>query len=87
MCGQPGVVDVPADEQKWKDMVAEKELKGIQLMSDNGWDTDFVKDYLIRGIPRFILIDKEGKIISADAPRPSSNDKIKEMINNLLVSA
>ncbi|MGA0231374.1 MAG: TlpA family protein disulfide reductase [Saprospiraceae bacterium] len=80
-------VDVPADEQKWKDMVAEKELKGIQLMSDNGWDTDFVKDYLIRGIPRFILIDKEGKIISADAPRPSSNDKIKEMINNLLVSA
>lgn len=80
-------VDVPADEQKWKDMVADKELKGVQLMSDNGWDTDFVKDYLIRGIPRFILVDKEGKIISADAPRPSSNDKIKDMINNLLVSA
>lgn len=80
-------VDEPADEQKWRDMVADKELKGIQLISENGWNTDFVRKYLITGIPRFILIDSEGKIVSADAPRPSSGEKIRKMLDGLLVEA
>ena len=78
-------VDTPKDKQKWLDMIAEKELKGIQLISDNGWSTSFVEDYLINGIPRFILLDAEGNIISADAPRPSSGKKIREMIDGLNV--
>ncbi|MBT8234313.1 MAG: TlpA family protein disulfide reductase [Saprospiraceae bacterium] len=77
-------VDEPKDEAKWEQMISDKDLKGVQLLSDNGWDTDFVNNYLIRGIPRFILLDKDGKIVSADAPRPSSDDKIQGMIEDLL---
>ena len=66
-------------------MIADKELKGVQLLSDNGWDTEFVESYLINGIPRFILLDAEGKIVSADAPRPSSMEGIREMIDDLLI--
>jgi len=77
-------VDVPDDEEKWKNMIADKDLKGVQLLSDNGWDTDFVEDYLIKGIPRFILLDDEGKIVTADAPRPSSDKELTDMINTLL---
>jgi thiol-disulfide isomerase/thioredoxin len=77
-------VDVPDDEEKWKTMVADQELQGVQLLSDNGWDTKFVKDYLINGIPRFILLDAEGKIVTADAPRPSSDKELTDMINTLL---
>ena len=77
-------VDEPKDEQKWRDMIADKELKGIQLMSDNGWDTGFVDNYLIKGIPRFILLDAEGNIVSADAPRPSSDEEIRGMIDELI---
>ena len=77
-------VDVPEDEDKWKKMIDDKELKGVQVISDNGWETDFVEDYLIRGIPRFILLDEEGKIVSADAPRPSSDATIKGMIDEVL---
>lgn len=58
--------------EKWKKMVGEEELGGIQLFAPNGWETDFIKDYKIYGIPRFILVDPEGKIVSASAPRPSS---------------
>ena len=78
-------VDTPKDKQKWLDMVADKELKGIQLISDNGWSTSFVEEYLINGIPRFILLDAEGNIVSANAPRPSSGKKIREMIDGLEV--
>lgn len=64
-------VDQKKDFEKWQNMVKEKELQGIQIFSDNDWKSQFVKDYNINGIPRFILLDREGKIISADAPRPS----------------
>jgi thiol-disulfide isomerase/thioredoxin len=63
--------DVAAAYKGWKKMVATKELSGMQLMADNGFASKFIKDYKINGIPRFILIDPDGNIINADAPRPS----------------
>jgi thiol-disulfide isomerase/thioredoxin len=64
-------IDEPKDYDKWKAMVTEKELVGIQLMADNNWKSKFVEEYAILGIPRFILIDPQGNIVSADVPRPS----------------
>ncbi|MFC4818202.1 TlpA family protein disulfide reductase [Flavobacterium sp. GCM10023249] len=64
-------IDQKKDYDKWRKMVEEKSLGGIQLFADNDWNSQFVKEYAIEGIPRFILIDPNGKIISADAPRPS----------------
>ena len=66
----------------WKKMVAQKELGGMQLIADNGFNSDFIRAYKINGIPRFILIDPEGNIINADAPRPSSNQLV-ELFNEL----
>ena len=51
-------------------------------MADNDWNSQFVKDYAIEGIPRFILIDPDGNIVSADAPRPS-NPKLVELFKEL----
>jgi thiol-disulfide isomerase/thioredoxin len=86
-------IDQPKDEEKWRKMVVEKELKGIQLIADDAWKSLFVKDYVIQGIPRFILLDKKGNIISPSAPRPgqyvengdmSLNSDIKDLINQYL---
>lgn len=63
--------------EDWKKMVAEKELGGIQIFAPNGWQSEFVKNYRINGIPRFILIDPEGNIVTPSAPRPSSEELIK----------
>ncbi len=65
-------IDRIRDHEKWKKMIVEKELGGMQLFADNDWNSAFVKGYSIQGIPRFILIDTEGHIISANAPRPSN---------------
>lgn len=62
--------------ESWKTMVKDKELGGIQLFSDNAWQSDFVKNYKVNGIPRFILIDPNGNIVSPDAPRPSNPELI-----------
>ena len=64
-------IDAEKDHEKWLDFIEERELGGLQLMADGAWQSDVVESYNIKGIPRFLLIDEEGKIISADAPRPS----------------
>lgn len=65
-------IDKQADMEKWRKMVKEKELGGVQLFADNDWNSKFVTDFGVTGIPRFILIDPNGKVVNADAPRPSS---------------
>jgi hypothetical protein len=64
-------------------MVSDKNLGGIQLIADTNWKSKFVEEYAIYGIPRFILIDPEGKIISADAPRPS-DPMLRKTLDELL---
>lgn len=67
----------------WKEMVADKELGGIQIYAPKGWQSEFIRDYRINSIPRFILIDTEGKIVDASAPRPSSAN-IRTTLDGLL---
>ncbi|HEY0091459.1 MAG TPA: TlpA disulfide reductase family protein [Flavobacterium sp.] len=76
-------VDLPKDYDKWKKMVSEKNLGGIQLIADNNWNSDFIRAYGINSIPRFILIGPDGKVISANADRPSSPNLVP-MLDKLL---
>jgi len=69
-------IDVEGKYDAWKKMVTDKALSGVQLLADKNWKSDFVAAYEIKGIPRFILIDPNGDIVSANAPRPSSPDLI-----------
>ena len=74
--------DQPKDEQKWRDMIKDKDLHGIQLLADNAIESDFFVNYFIYGIPRFILLDPQGNIVSYDAPRPSE-ERLKDLFNSL----
>lgn len=64
-------IDEKKDYEKWRKMVDEKKLGGIQLIADENWNSKFCHDYGINSIPRFILIDPQGKVVDANAPRPS----------------
>ncbi len=74
-------VSVDEKKDKWLNMIKKDNLGGVQLWA-NGF-SKICKDYSIKGIPRFMLFDKEGNIISVDAPRPSE-PKLKELINKYL---
>ncbi|MFD0962680.1 TlpA family protein disulfide reductase [Pseudofulvibacter geojedonensis] len=67
-----------AAKEGWKKMIADKEMTGLQLYADKAFQSDFATAYGINSIPRFILIDPNGNIVDADAPRPSS-PKLKEL--------
>lgn len=76
-------VDEKKDYEKWKKMVVDKKLGGIQLFADNNWESEFIKAYGINSIPRFILLDPQGNIVQPDAERPSS-ERLKEKLDELL---
>ena len=74
-------VDEARNKQKWMDFIEKEGLGGIQLFAD-GW-SKITKDYRINGIPRFIVIDRKGNVVSFDAPRPS-NPMLKKMLETEL---
>ena len=76
-------IDRLDDFEKWKTFIAEKDLGGIQLYADGDWKSSIITDYAIDGIPRFILVDPSGNIVSADAPRPS-NPALVELLDGLV---
>jgi thiol-disulfide isomerase/thioredoxin len=76
-------VDTDKDHEKWKTFVTEKQLGGVQLFADKNWNSDFIKHFEINSIPRFLLIDPSGKVVNADADRPS-NPKLQKTLDALL---
>ncbi|MCU4174780.1 redoxin family protein [Carboxylicivirga sp. N1Y90] len=73
-------ISVDEDKAAWETMVAEKELGGYQLFAPSAWESSIVKDYAIRGIPRFIIIDKEGNLVDANASRPSNIETKSKLV-------
>jgi thiol-disulfide isomerase/thioredoxin len=71
--------DRMADRSKWVNYVKEHNLQGIQIMADKDFSSDFIKKFNITSIPRFILIDPKGKIVSGDAKRPSDPELRKQL--------
>ncbi|WP_165835953.1 TlpA family protein disulfide reductase [Marinifilum breve] len=70
------------NKDKWETAIANKDIIGINvLLSDEDYQT-LSKRYNIQGIPHFLLIDKSGKVVNQNAPRPS-NKNIETLILKL----
>ena len=66
-------VSVDLSREGWKKRLAkEKEWLGTHIILDKSEHDIFAKNYKLRGIPKYLLIDQNGKIVSTDASRPSS---------------
>lgn len=76
-------VDQMKDHEKWKKMVTDKALGGVQLFADKDWSSAFIQAYGINSIPRFILIGPDGKVVDANAARPSE-PRLVEQLDKLL---
>lgn len=68
-------ISTDRDQEAWEKLVKTEQLKGIQLYGGKG--NSFIEAFVVRSIPRFILLDREGKIIEADMTRPSDPQTIK----------
>lgn len=76
-------MDKPKELEKWKKFVSKEGLSGIQLFSDNAFETRVAKEYKINSIPRFMLFDKEGNVVNTKAMRPR-DPELKPFLLKLL---
>ncbi|MDP3436197.1 MAG: TlpA disulfide reductase family protein [Bacteroidales bacterium] len=67
-------ISVDDDIKAWKNKLAEDKPSWKNFVAEGGYNSSLNKKYFITAIPRFLLIDKDGKIISINALRPSSPD-------------
>ncbi|WP_065218204.1 MULTISPECIES: TlpA family protein disulfide reductase [Butyricimonas] len=67
----------------WRQMVKDKKGNEYHLNVPDGFKSALAKSYLIRGVPRVVVIDKEGKIVDAYAKRPS-DPKLKMQLEQLI---
>lgn len=72
-------ISIDTEKDKWKNMVEMKKLSGLHLYSNN--EGSLIQDYEVTEVPRFILFDKNGKMVSYEAIRPS-DPKLKELIQS-----
>ncbi len=68
-------ISLDARRKDWMAMVEKEQLGGIQLLG--GPEAQIAIDYKINGIPRFLLFDRDGKLINNNMPRPSDAQTAK----------
>lgn len=81
-------IDKPVWERKWKENMKYNQLEGYHVLANDILIED-LWNYLggTQGaIPRYALIDKNGKVFMPEASRPSQGDKLIEQIKALLMT-
>ncbi len=64
----------------WKKKMEELNLHGNQLIDSKGRLSQYLN---IKSIPFFLIYDKEGKLLRYGAPRPSTGDRLKKLLEDL----
>ena len=70
-------ISVDENVEAWKKMIEKDKPQWAQYNIHGKTNQQFSADWGITGIPRFIMIDKDGNIFAADATRPSNGETAK----------
>lgn len=71
-------------EDSWKATIANKGITGEHILLNNDQYAVLAGEFGITGIPHYVLIGKDGRIVSKNALRPSQKEQLKGLINRLL---
>src|SRR5690606_12503797 len=78
------MVSMDADRSDWIKYLSKQDQLDIEgdLIIENGMDLEFGKQFNVRQIPKYILIDKTGTIVNSNISEPSI--AVEEMIEHEL---
>ncbi len=60
-------------------MVKDRELGGVQLNIRSDPDNSFHTDYMITGVPKYLLIDPNGLVYDVNAKEPKNPELVDEI--------
>ena len=68
----------------WKKTITQNHIKGDNYFFNKDETALLRGELKFAGYPTYMIIDKNGGLIDKNAPRPSSDDEIKNILNTLL---
>jgi len=68
-----------SNTKTWKDIIALKIMKGENYFLDINQSKVVSEQFRVSSIPRYILIDKKGKVVLGNAPSPSQTTVVAEI--------
>lgn len=82
-------IDKPEKEQSWLDAVSFYDLSGHHIRANEAFMADLRKNYSNDGkgtltLPRYMIVDKTGKVVVKNANRPSDGEKLFSQLNHYL---
>lgn len=74
-------VNIDKNIPRWIDAIEEGKYTSTDVLNLNakGFDDPFLIHYNYGSVPKLMVIDKKGNLISSDAPRPIRPNQIKEL--------
>ncbi|NVK27661.1 MAG: TlpA family protein disulfide reductase [Flavobacteriia bacterium] len=65
-------ISIDNDSSQAFEFAESRDMPGRHYWAPQGWNSELVRAMSISGIPQYYIINPEGKIVNANAPRPSS---------------
>ncbi len=79
-------ISIDNDYEKWKKSIEQLSIEGEHFISPSNDNKSAANYFNAYSIPKYIIIDSYGKIISSDAKRPSDDtliDDLKEILKDM----
>ena len=77
-------ISIDKDRASWLNAIEKYQINGIHLFDGNDFVGKIATKYNITGVPKYFIIDKQGKIFKRNAPRPSQKEEISKLLNKAL---
>ncbi len=74
-------VSIDDDETKWRKAIQDDKIEGIHLLSKGGMKSVVAKAFNISGVPRYVIIGRDGTILDNDATRPSQPETYQKLLD------
>lgn len=68
----------------WQKVIMQEQMEGYHYWLDENQGNFLAEKFGITGIPHYLMVDKSGKIMEGQPPRPSDKAEIREKLDELL---
>jgi peroxiredoxin len=77
---------VDSDEKTWKNSLASMNVEGINLIAEGWVNNSVCQKYYVTGIPHYVIIGRDGKIVNNNSARPSFGTELTNELDKALIS-
>ena len=72
-------ISVDEKQEPWRNYLDKNPMRGVHLFAGEGFEAPIMRYFKVWGIPRYLIIGKDNKLVSPNAPRPG-DDAFKVLV-------